>query len=205
MSPKKPTPGFPDRFRVEVDSERVATAEELALPRPARVPREHRERSLRPSPETLSRLWAEARRWSPAGITAALLIVFFGIGGVDGVTKLVTALSDAATKNSELTAEVTATRNEVSALRSEMREFMANERAERSKVQARTMALEHNLSLTCDLISELNLGKPNATWCSADGRSIRFEPPPPNGARIPIHRTAAQWSAPDALSHVTKD
>lgn len=142
-------------------------------------------------------LWFTAKRWSPAGIAAALLLVFFALGGREGVLELTRGLTDAFGRADAL-------RGEISLLRAELERMNRNAEEERAarvqkadELSARIGASEHNLSLVCDLASELNLGRPNPTWCSVDGRGLKWEAPPASGDRIPIHRTAAQWRSRD--------
>ena len=119
--------------------------------------------SMRPTPE----MWLAAKRWTPAGIASALLVVFFAIGGHDGVSKLVEASSQAKSLKTEIQG---------------LRADLALEREERAKVMARLHATEKNLSSLCDFVADMNGGRPNPTWCSADSRSIRVDtkqnPPP---------------------------
>ncbi len=121
--------------------------------------------SMKLSPADL--LWNAAKKWSPLGIVAALVIFYYALGGEDGIVRIARALS----------AEE-ALLKEVKALRSDI----ATERNERTKVMSRLHATEKNLSSLCDFVAEMNGGRPNPTWCSADSRSIRVDtvqsPPP---------------------------
>lgn len=131
--------------------------------------------SLKPSPESVKEMWGAAKRWSPAGIAGGMLIVFFAIGGHDGVEKLVHAFGVAEELRSEIRG---------------LRDDMKIEREERAKVMARLHANEENLSSLCDFVSDMNGGRPNSRWCSQDSRSIRIDTklhPPP------MKTTAQAW------------
>lgn len=155
-------------------------------PHSAKAPESRRSVFARPD---LTSLWSAAGRWSPAGIAAAILLVFLALGGREGIVALAQGLSDSLSGARALTAEIAALRGEMAALREEI----ATERRERQNLSAELGRTQHNLSLVCDLASQLNHGRPEPSWCSEDGRSIRFEPPPREGTRIPVHVTAAQW------------
>lgn len=121
--------------------------------------------SMKSSPTEL--LWSAAKKWSPLGIVAALVIFYYALGGEDGIVRIARALS----AEEALLKEVKA-----------LREDIAIERAERTKTTIEINALKKNVSSLCDLVSERNGGRPNPTWCSADSRSVRFDtkqsPPP---------------------------
>lgn|SRR5690606_20144498 len=147
-------------------------------------------RSIFARPEvSLSTLWAAATRWSPAGIAAALVLVFLALGGREGVVALVSGLSESLSGARALTVEMAALRTEMEKLREEM----AVERTQRQTVAAEVTRTQHNLSLVCDLASQLNHGRPNETWCSTDGRATTFDSPPAGSDRIPLWTTAARW------------
>lgn len=132
-------------------------------------------RSWRPSGAPGAELLRVAKRWSPAGIAAALILMFYVIGGHDGVAKLSQALSDSSTKEAESRKELTAAVTQLTVEVAAMRE-------QNARMMARQHAAEKNLSSLCDFVSEINGGRPNQTWCSADSRSIRVDikqsPPP---------------------------
>jgi hypothetical protein len=205
--PRRPLPGIPTRHLPDRDNQpavrppepRHATPPEPpSSPEAASVPQQRPMRVER-GPESSRRsvfaradvhtLWAAAGRWSPAGIAAGLLIVFLALGGREGVVALASGLSESMSGARALTAEMAALRTEIAGLSKRL----DRERDQRQDLSAELGRTQHNLSLVCDLASQLNGGRPEQHWCSADGRSIRFEPPPRSGTRIPTHLTSAQW------------
>jgi hypothetical protein len=152
------------------------------IPSKNRLPKiEHGSPSLRPSHDTVSALLRAGARWSPAGLAALLVLVFWGIGGSDGAVKIAKAWRSSSDSQMAMARELSELTREVKALRVAI-----------TGAQASQQAARVNLAAVCDLAAELNLGKPHDSWCSEDGRSIRFNGPP-LGTTAPLHVTAFTW------------
>lgn len=154
------------------------------IPSKNRLPKiEHGEPrfSLRPSADSVGTLLRAGARWSPAGLAALLLLVFWGIGGSDSAVKIAKAWRSSSDSQMAMARELSELTKEVKALRIAI-----------TGAQASQQAANVNLGAVCDLAAELNLGKPNDTWCSEDGRSLKFSGPP-LGAVAPLHVTAFKW------------
>lgn len=143
---------------------------------------------MRPMIDSALKLLTEGRRFTPIGIAVSIALPFvvvaatlFWILGKDGIVQITSAWGESADANKALAAEFANLAREVKALRVAFTSAQAGQSADRV-----------NIAAVCDLTAELNLGKPNDTWCSQDGRSIRFQPPPA-GLAAPLHVTAFTW------------
>src|SRR5690606_28438802 len=149
-----PRPGLYRGPVVEVQAQPVSEPRPAVPPDPgsnpevARAPKSARTPTLRSASRFDSSLiWAAAKTWSPAGIAAAITLVFLALGGREGVLALAQGLSESISGARALTAEMAALRSEMGALRAEI----AAERDQRHTLSANLRRTERNLSLVCDL------------------------------------------------------
>jgi hypothetical protein len=154
-----------------------------------------RRASLRPYIDSATKLLTEGRRFTPIGIAVSISLPFvliflaaFWVLGKDGIVQITSAWGESADANRALAKQVEGLRTDLDAYvtRSELR----------AKQDQETLSLtRHQLSMTCDLTSELNGGRPREDWCGPPGQGTRFTGPS-LGAVTPYHLTQAPWTPP---------
>lgn len=142
--------------------------------------------------DAVSRVLTEGRRATPVGIgigiATPLVLVFaalFATLGREGLVDVAAAWRSSSAADRALAGEVAALRADLA---------VYSRRVEQT--QRAHAALETNAHMLCDLVSELNHGKPHESWCAPDGRSIKFSAPS-LGAITPYHITAARFRRMD--------
>lgn len=147
--------------------------------------REKAPSSMKPTPE----MWNIAKRWTPAGAVAGLLLLFIGLGGREGIVALAKGISEAVAESSANRAEVIKLSTSIESLSANVA-LLSKKLDERS---ARDEVQDYNTALICDWVSAMNQGKPEKTWCAtSDGRSVQFYSPPA-GQLTPNLVTDTPW------------
>jgi hypothetical protein len=156
--------------------------EHIANPRGGRT-------SMRPMIDSAFKLLTEGRRFTPIGIAVAVALppaIFVGllylVLGRDGLVQITSAWGESAEANKALASEI-------AALRADLAAYSARTEA----TQKDLSLVNHRLSLTCDLTTELNAGRPREDWCGPPGQGTRFFAPS-LGALTPLHLTHAPWT-----------
>lgn len=152
-------------------------------------PRGGRMASMRPTIDAVGRILTEGRRMTPIGISISIALpivavaaVLFWILGKDGLVQVTSAWGESAEANKALAGQIEAMRGDLAAY------------AGRTQALQEDLSLvKRQMSLTCDLASELNSGRPREDWCGPPGQGTRFFAPS-LGVVTPYHLTHAPWT-----------
>lgn len=126
---------------------------------------------------------------TPIGISVSIALPFaLVIGtiawvlGKDGIVQITSAWGESAEANKALAGQIEAMRGDLAAYA-----------AQNQAIQTDLSLVKRQMSLTCDLASELNSGRPREDWCGPPGQGTRFFAPS-LGAVTPYHLTHAPWT-----------
>ena len=136
-------------------------------------------------------LWQLAGKWSPAGIVAALIILFLALGGASGVKDLASSITAASSASLKMQAELEQMRKDIKTSNEQTREQITAWQASHMSIQRVNTVQDEQILFIRELANELNQGPPHESWATKDSRGIKWEPPPPSGDRVPINITAA--------------